>query len=337
MAVNALEQLRHHTIVVADTGDFGELEKYQPRDSTTNPTLLYQASQLPRYRHLLTDAVEYAKGQLGGDADVDRLVELTCDRLAVNFGCEILKIIPGRVSTEIDARLSYDTQATVEKGKALMAMYQERGIGRDRILLKIASTWEGLEAARILESEGYHVNMTLLFSLVQAHMAGEVKATLISPFAGRITDFYKTKEGRKENYPPESDPGVKSVKEIYHYMKANGYATVVMGASFRTKDQVIALAGCDLLTVSPSLLEELKNSHEDVPRVLHPDDPCPISRLGRKTGGDKFDASQPVDRDTFQWLMCEDEMATNKLTEGIRRFAADLRKLEDIIRKELSH
>jgi transaldolase len=331
---NSLEQLRKHTVVVADTGDFGELKKYQPQDSTTNPTLLYQASQMPQYKHLLEDALHYAKEQ-GAGKSIDEQIEIACDRLAVNFGCEILKIIPGRVSTEIDARLSFDTEGTIKKGRELMAMYEARGVSRDRVLLKIASTWEGLQAAKVLEEEGLHVNMTLLFSLVQAHVAGEVKATLISPFAGRITDFFKAKEGRKEAYAPDQDPGVRSVRDIYTYMKTNGYQTVVMGASFRTKEQVIALAGCDLLTVSPNLLEELQNSDISVPRILERETPSTIPRLGRKLGNDHLNPKEPVDHNTFQWLLCEDEMACTKLTEGIRRFAADLRKLEDIIRSKL--
>jgi len=323
--------------VVADTGDFEELKKYMPQDSTTNPSLLYQASQMPRYKHLLDDAVHYARERLGAGAGMDELIELTCDRLAVNFGYEILQIVPGRVSTEIDARLSFDTEATITKGRELIALYAERGISKDRILLKIASTWEGLQAAKVLEAEGLHVNMTLLFSVVQAHVAGEVKATLISPFAGRITDYYKNKEGRKDNYPPDEDPGVRSVKDIYNYMKKNGYATVVMGASFRTKDQVVALAGCDLLTVAPSLLEEMKNSNEHVEQKLYSGEEA-LPRLGRKrkAGSDQLSPDQPLDEKTFQWLMCEDEMASTKLSEGIRRFAADLRKLEEIVRKRLA-
>eukprot|EP00009_Paramoeba_aestuarina_P004634 CAMPEP_0201520700 /NCGR_PEP_ID=MMETSP0161_2-20130828/12186_1 /ASSEMBLY_ACC=CAM_ASM_000251 /TAXON_ID=180227 /ORGANISM="Neoparamoeba aestuarina, Strain SoJaBio B1-5/56/2" /LENGTH=337 /DNA_ID=CAMNT_0047919169 /DNA_START=50 /DNA_END=1063 /DNA_ORIENTATION=+ len=337
MATNALEELKKHTTVVADTGDFDQLQEYLPQDATTNPSLILQAAKIEKYEKLVDEAVKFAKDKLGPDANMDDLVEATCDCCAVNFGCEILKIIPGRVSTEIDARMSFDTEATVKKGKELAALYEAKGISKDRILLKIASTWEGLQAAKQLEAEGYHVNLTLLFSLVQAHVAGEVKATLISPFAGRITDFYKNKEGRKENYPVAEDPGVKSVANIYTYMKKNGYATVVMGASFRTKDQVIGLAGCDLLTVSPTLLNQLKNSNEPVPRVLVEGGECP-ARLGRKAkaGGDTLLPEEPVDEATFRWLMNEDEMASFKLEEGIRRFAADLRKLEDIVRAKLA-
>eukprot|EP00008_Paramoeba_atlantica_P006901 CAMPEP_0201487308 /NCGR_PEP_ID=MMETSP0151_2-20130828/12205_1 /ASSEMBLY_ACC=CAM_ASM_000257 /TAXON_ID=200890 /ORGANISM="Paramoeba atlantica, Strain 621/1 / CCAP 1560/9" /LENGTH=336 /DNA_ID=CAMNT_0047872307 /DNA_START=28 /DNA_END=1038 /DNA_ORIENTATION=+ len=333
----SLDQLKEFTTVVADTGDFDQLEKYKPQDSTTNPSLIFQASQISKYQPLIDEAVTYAKKKLGEDAGSDELIELTCDRLAVNFGVEILKIVPGRVSTEIDARLSFDTDATVKKGRELMAMYAEYGIKRERILLKIASTWEGIQAAKILEHEGFHVNLTLLFCVAQAHMAGEVKATLISPFAGRITDFYKGKEGRKENYPVDQDPGVQSVLNIYNYMKKNGYKTVVMGASFRTKEQVIGLAGCDLLTVSPTLLEQLKNSDETVVRKLEPGQEA-LPRLGRKrkAGSDSLCPDQPLDEKTFRWLMCEDEMASTKLLDGIRRFAADLRKLEEQVRARLN-
>jgi len=254
--------------------------------------------------------------------DLNEKAEYTLDKIAVNFGIEILKIVPGRVSTEIDARLSFDTEATIKKAKEIIQLYKDSGIDKEKILIKIASTWEGIQAAKQLEQEGIHCNLTLLFSLIQAVACAESKITLISPFAGRITDFYKQKTG--QNYTPEQDPGVLSVRSIYNYFKQSGYKTVVMGASFRTKEQVLALAGCDLLTVSPNLLEELANSNVDVPRKLDPAKLTPIEKI-------------TPDEKTFRWLLNEDEMATTKLAEGIRRFAADLTKLEDEIKKKIQH
>jgi transaldolase len=242
------------------------------------------------------------------------------DKLAVNFGLEILKIVPGRVSTEIDARLSFDTEATIKKAHEIIQLYKDSGIDKEKILVKIASTWEGIQAAKKLEEQGIHCNMTLLFSLIQAVASAEAKATLISPFVGRITDFYKQKTG--QNYEPSQDPGVISVKNIFNYFKQSGYKTVVMGASFRSKEQVLALAGCDYLTVSPNLLEELASSNIEVPRILDPAKPHPIEKISH-------------DEKTFRWLMNEDEMATVKLSEGIRRFAADLVKLESEIKKKI--
>lgn len=319
---NSLEQLRQYTIVVADTGDFGVLEKYKPQDATTNPSLLYSASRLPQYKHLVDDAIIYAKKR----APKEKQLSIAMDRLAVNFGIEILKIIPGRVSTELDARLSFDTEATVQKAREIIAMYKEAGIDTEkRILVKIASTWEGLQAAKILEKEGIHVNMTLLFSLCQAAVAGEVGATLISPFAGRITDFYKEKN-KVKSYPPNEDPGVHSVQTIYNYLKKFNYKTVVMGASFRTKEQVLELAGCDLLTVSPQLLEELKNSNIPVQRKLDP-----ASAKSRS----KYQNPVIYDKKTFLWELCQDEMSHMKLAEGIRKFGEDIVKLDTELRKQL--
>jgi len=315
---NTLEQFKKFTTVVADTGDFEAINKYQPQDSTTNPSLVYAASQLPQYKHLVEEAVEYGKKH-GKDTNEKTLVAL--DKLAVNFGVEILKIVPGRVSTEVDARLSFDTEANIKKARELIALYKESGIEKERILIKIASTWEGIQAAKQLEKEGIHCNLTLLFTLVQAVACAEAGITLISPFAGRITDFYK-KRDNKDHYAAAEDPGVVSVKNIYNYYKYHGHKTVVMGASFRTKEQVIELAGCDLLTVSPNILEELAKSNTEV-----------IQKLDAKkvTAVPKLD----VDEKHFRWLLNEDEMATEKLAEGIRRFAADLKKLEAEIRKKI--
>jgi len=285
--------------------------------------LLFEASKHSEYQHLVDDAVQYGK-QHG--SSIEEKIEKSMDKLAVNFGIEILKIVPGRVSTEIDARHSFDIEKNIRKGRELIELYKQAGIDKDRVLLKIASTWEGLQAAKQLESEGLHVNMTLMFGTIQAAVAGENGVTLISPFAGRITDFFKQKEGRKDNYPAEEDPGVKSVREIYTYMKKFNYKTVVMGASFRTKEQVLALAGCDLLTVSPQLLEELMSDHEsNVERKLS-------TELSKK---DEIVKKLETDEKSFRWLMNEDEMAGFKLAEGIRKFAADIVKLENEIKKKI--
>jgi len=260
--MSSLDQLKKYTTVVSDTGDFESIKKYKPQDATTNPSLIYSACQLSQYKHLVDDAISYGKSK---GKDKNEKVSLAMDKLAVNFGVEILKIVPGRVSTEVDARLSFDTESNIKKAREIIGLYKDAGIDKERILIKIASTWEGIQAAKELEKEGIHCNMTLLFSLIQAVSCAEAKATLISPFAGRITDFYKQKEG-KSSYPPNEDPGVLSVRSIFNYYKHYGYKTVVMGASFRTKEQVMELAGCDLLTVSPQLLEELQNSTAEVPK-----------------------------------------------------------------------
>jgi transaldolase len=305
---------------VADTGDFECIVKYKPQDATTNPSLLLAASQLPQYHRLVEDAVEYGKAH---GTTLDQQAEKALDKLAVNFGLEILKIVPGRVSTEIDARLSFDTDANVRKAKELIELYREAGIPSDRILLKIASTWEGLQAAKQLEAEGLHVNMTLLFCVEQAAVAGENGVTLISPFAGRITDFYKQKEGR--NFAPTEDPGVKSVTNIYNYIHKFGYKTVVMGASFRTKEQVLELAGCDLLTISPQLLAELQSLDGHVERKLSPE-----------TAANSDIPKLELDEKAFRFRLNENEMAEFKLSEGIRRFCADIVKLETEIKKRLA-
>jgi len=317
-ANNSLEQLKQFTVAVADTGDFNAIHKYKPQDSTTNPSLLYTASQLGQYKHLVEDAIEYGKSK-GKDVSEQTLIAL--DKLAVNFGIEILKIVPGRVSTEIDARLSFDTENTIKKALEIIELYKNAGIDHNRVLVKIASTWEGIQAAKQLEQQGIHCNMTLLFSLGQAAACAEAGVTLISPFAGRITDFYKKRDG-KDSYPPADDPGVVSVRNIYNYYKYHGYRTVVMGASFRTKEQIIELAGCDLLTIAPSLLEELANSHVEVVRKLDAAKATAVPKV-------------PTDEKSFRWQLNEDEMAEVKLAEGIRRFAADLVKLEGEIKKKI--
>jgi len=317
---SSLEQLRRFTIVVSDTGDFDHIAKFKPQDATTNPSLLYAASQLPQYQHLVDDAIRYGKAH---GRSLEEQTEKALDKLAVNFGLEILKIVPGRVSTEIDARLSFDTEANVRKGRDLIALYKENGIDSDRILLKIASTWQGLQAAKILEAEGLHVHMTLLFSVEQAAVAAENGVTLISPFAGRITDFYKQRDN-VQSYPPADDPGVKSVTDIYNYIRHHGYKTVVMGASFRTVAQVTELAGCDLLTISPQLLNDLKSSNIEVVKRLDAD-------RAREMHIPKLELSESA----FAWTLNENDMAHFKLGEGIRRFAADLVKLEQSIKKRL--
>jgi len=313
-----LEQLKKYTTVVADTGDFESMKKYKPQDSTTNPSLLYAAVQLPQYKHLVEDAIQYGKSK---GKDVNEQTQIALDKLAVNFGAEILKIVPGRVSTELDARLSFDTQECIKKAHEIIALYKEVGIEKERVLIKIASTWEGIQAAKELEKEGIHCNLTLLFSLGQAIACAEAGITLISPFAGRITDFYK-KRDNKSSYVPVEDPGVISVKQIFNYYKQYGYKTIVMGASFRTKEQIIELAGCDFLTIAPALLEELAQSNIEVVRKL---DPATITKV------DKIH----VDEKTFRWMLNEDEMATEKLAEGIRKFAADLKKLETEVKAKI--
>jgi len=323
---NALEELRRYTIVVADTGDFHQLEKYKPQDSTTNPSLVFSAAQLPQYKPLVDDAVKYAKEhwhkvQDKGD-EKNAKIELALDKLFVNFGVEILKIVPGRVSTEVDARLSFDTEATIKKARALIKLYEDAGISKDRVLIKIASTWEGIQAARQLEQEGIHCNMTLLFSLAQAAACAEAGVTLISPFVGRITDYFKEKS-KVQGFPPEEDPGVLSVRAIYNYYKKHGYKTVVMGASFRTKEQIIALAGCDLLTISPNLLEDLAKAPADL--------------VTKKLDAAKHEGAirekWAITASEFAWALTWDEMAHFKTAQGIRNFAIDLEKLIAVIEK----
>jgi len=308
--MTTLESLKQFTTVVADTGDFQLMRKYAPRDATTNPSLILKASAQPEYNELIKKAI-----QEGANTE-DRL-----DRLSVAFGLEILKIIPGRVSTEVNARLSFDTQATVEKARRLIQLYQEAGISKDRILIKIATTWEGIKAAKILEKEGIHCNMTLLFSLVQAAACAEAGVTLISPFVGRILDWYKAARG-VDHIPAAEDPGVLSVKSIYYYYKKRGIKTEVMGASFRNEGEILELAGCDLLTISPELLEKLASMEQPLERKLKVEDAEKLSP-----------PDVEISEQNFRWLLNEDAMATEKLAQGIRVFAADLAKLEEKVIK----
>jgi transaldolase len=311
--MNKLEQLKKMTTVVADTGDIDAIAAYTPTDATTNPSLLLKAAQKPQYEHLLQDAIDYAMAR---SKDMESRAIDMMDKLAVNFGAEILKIIPGRISTEVDARLSFDSNATVSRAEKLMSLYHEAGIDTSRILIKIASTWEGIQAAAELERRGIHCNLTLMFSLAQAIAAAEAGGTLISPFVGRIMDWYKKAEG-VDGYPAEADPGVLSVSRIYNYYKYHGYATVVMGASFRNSGEILELAGCDLLTISPELMEELRNAEGDVPR-----------RLDAEKAKAMTIETIPMHESAFRWMMNEDAMATEKLSEGIRNFAMDAAKLE---------
>lgn len=314
--MNKLEQLKKLTVVVADTGDIDSMKKFVPTDATTNPSLIYKAAQIEQYKPLLEEAVSYGKKKAAGQQELSAIV---LDRLAINFGKEILKIVPGRVSTEVDSRLSFDTEGTIEKARSLISMYQEEGIGRERILIKIASTWEGIKAATVLEQEGIHCNLTLLFSFAQAVACAEAGVTLISPFVGRILDWYKKAEG-VEGYAPEDDPGVKSVTQIYNYYKKFGYKTEVMGASFRNVDEVLQLAGCDLLTISPALLAELESAQGTV-------EPKLTVEAAQKSELEKIS----LDEKSFRWMMNEDAMATEKLAEGIRNFTKDTLKLEQFV------
>ncbi|WP_371229140.1 transaldolase [Pseudomonas sp. QE6] len=299
-----LEQLKQYTTVVADTGDFDAIARLKPVDATTNPSLLLKAAALPRYAEHLARATEGARGDAG----------LACDRFAVAVGKDILGVIPGRISTEVDARLSFDTEATLQRARRLIDLYDEHGVGRDRVLIKIASTWEGIRAAEQLEREGIQTNLTLLFSFAQAAACADAGVFLISPFVGRIYDWYKKANGR--DYVGAEDPGVQSVSRIYRYYKANGYETVVMGASFRNLGQIEQLAGCDRLTISPDLLQQLADAQGELPRALQP-------------GGGE--ARQVLDESTFRWQMNEDAMGTEKLAEGIRLFARDQEKLEALL------
>lgn len=316
MSQNQLDQLKKFTTVVADTGDFESIKAYSPTDSTTNPSLIYAASQQAQYKHLVDDAIRFAKGK-----SKNQLSE-ALDKVFVNFGLEILKLVPGRVSTEVDARLSFDLEGSISKARHIIELYESAGIDRKRILIKLASTWEGIQAAMILEKEGIHCNMTLMFSLAQAIGCAEAKATLISPFVGRILDWHKKNDG-VASYAPHEDPGVKSVTAIYRYYKKFGYKTQIMGASFRNKDEITELAGCDLLTIAPSLLEELKKSTAPLTRKLDPSTPTDLKQIH-------------LDEKGFRWMLNEDPMATDKLAEGIRNFAKDIVKLESVLIQKLS-
>jgi transaldolase len=314
-----LDQLKKLTKVVADTGDFESMRDFQPQDATTNPSLILAAATKPQYAHLLEGAVKDRRSSgLTGAKQLDDVI----DHVLVNFGLEILKIVPGRVSTETDARLSFDTAGTIAKARQLIALYEGRGVSRDRILIKIASTWEGIKAAEVLEKEGIHCNLTLLFSMAQAIACAEAKVQLISPFVGRILDWYKA--ATKKDYAPAEDPGVQSVTEIFNYYKKFGYRTEVMGASFRNKGEITELAGCDLLTISPNLLAELAASTDPVPRKL---DAAAAAKLDLK--------QVHLDEKTFRLQLNEDAMATEKTAEGIRKFAADIVKLEQVIAAKL--
>jgi transaldolase len=318
--MNLLDQLRAMTVVVADTGDIESIARYRPRDSTTNPSLLLKASGMPQYRGLLEQAIGQAQSDEG---DRDAQIRACADRLAIAFGKEILEIVPGRVSTEVDARLSFDTEATIRKAHHLIGLYETDGINRQRVLIKIASTWEGIRAAERLEKEGIHCNLTLLFSFPQAVACAEAGVTLISPFVGRIHDWYLKERGVKE-IAPTDDPGVQSVDRIYNYFKKFGFKTEVMGASFRNTGEIIELAGCDLLTIAPELLAELQKATGTLVRKLSPE-----------TAREQSLAKVTMDEKTFRWMLNEDAMATEKLAEGIRRFAADQVKLEHAIAKLL--
>src|SRR5262252_5942871 len=311
--MNLVESLKRWTTVVADTGDIDAIAEHRPQDATTNPSLLLHASELPRYRDLVDDALGFAV-RAGGDR-VARSVAFM-DRLFINFGCEILKTVPGRVSTEVDAGLSFDTEGTLAKARKLIGMYKAAGIERDRILIKIASTWEGIRAAEHLEREGIHCNLTLLFSFAQAVACAEAGVTLISPFVGRIYDWYKKERGGAE-IPADEDPGVASVTRIYNYYKKYGYKTQVMGASFRNVNQIVRLAGSDLLTISPDLLDQLEQTEGSVERKLDP-------ATAQVSKDDRLRLSEKA----FRWMHNEDPMATEKLAEGIRKFNADAKKLE---------
>lgn len=318
--MSKLDQLKKMTTIVADTGEFEEIKKYQPTDATTNPSLILAASSKAEYQFLIEDALAFGKKQ--GKSRHEQ-AQLALEKVFVNFGLEILKIVPGRVSTEVDARLSFDVEGSLQKARKFISLYEAAGIDRKRILIKLASTWEGAVAAKTLEKEGIHCNMTLMFSLAQAIACAEAGVTLISPFVGRILDWHKKAEG-KTSYPPAEDPGVKSVTQIYNYYKKMGYKTQIMGASFRNVDEITELAGCDLLTISPSLLEELQRSDAPVPRKLD-------KAAAAKLPIDKI----TVDEKTFRWMLCDNAMASDKLYEGIRNFAKDLIKLQQLIESRL--
>lgn len=320
-----LDQLKEFTTVVADTGDFASIAKYKPQDATTNPSLLYKAATIEQYAHLVDDAVAYGKGLDASLSESERLGYII-DKLSVNFGVEILKIVPGYVSTEVDARLSFDTQGTIDRAHRIIELYEKAGISKDRILIKIASTWEGIQACKQLQTEGITCNMTLLFGFAQAVACAEANATLISPFVGRILDWHKAKTG-KSGYESHEDPGVISVTKIYQYYKKYGYKTIVMGASFRNLGEITELAGCDRLTISPNLLDDLTKSTVTIVRKLDEVN-SPKEYTGEKLS---FNEAQ------FRLSLNEDAMATEKLAEGIRGFAADIVKLEEILKTKLNN
>jgi transaldolase len=323
MPQNLLEQLRTYTVVVADTGDIEAMEEFRPQDATTNPSLITTAAQMPQYQPIVDGVLRDARKELGANATDAAIANLAFQRLAIAFGKKILAIVPGRVSTEVDARLSYDTQATIEQARSIIAQYDAAGIGRDRVLVKIASTWEGIRAGQVLEREGIHCNLTLLFGLHQAIAAAEAGVTLVSPFVGRILDWYKKDTGKE--YHGAEDPGVISVTRVYNYYKHFGFKTQVMGASFRNIGEIKELAGCDLLTISPQLLAELESTQGELPRKLDPEaaKTMHIERI-------------VMDKDTFEFMHDGDRMASDKLKEGIEGFSAALVKLESLLAKRLA-
>lgn len=318
--MNLIDSIRRYTTVVADTGDFEAIATYKPQDATTNPSLLFQAAQKPQYENLVGAALKSAS-QVSGDEKAR--TEAFMDHLFVNFGCAILKIVPGRVSTEVDAGLSFDYEASLEKARRLIGLYEKAGVKRERVLIKLASTWEGIRAAEVLEREGIHCNLTLLFSFAQAVACAEAGVTLISPFVGRIYDWFKKERGKE--IPADDDPGVASVTRIYNYFKKYDYKTQVMGASFRKVEQIVRLAGCDLLTISPDLLEQMEKTPGEVERRLSVE------------AAKKSDAAKiHLDEKTFRWLHNEDQMGVEKLSDGIRKFYADARKLEQYAQAKVS-
>ena len=312
---NLLDQLAAMTVVVADTGDIDAIRQFTPRDATTNPSLILAAAQIPAYQNLIDASLRESRDVCGGEAPAEEVVREALDEICVTFGKEILKIVPGRVSTEVDARLSYDTEATITKARKLIGLYRQAGIPRERVLIKIASTWEGIKAAEVLEKEGIHCNLTLLFSFAQAVAAAEAGVTLISPFVGRILDWFKKHTGR-DSYPGPEDPGVVSVTQIFNYFNTYGYKTEVMGASFRNIEEIIELAGCDLLTISPALLDQLRQTQGELNRKLNPFDPAPTEQ------------QLHLDRPGYEAMMAQDAMATEKLDEGIRGFSKAIETLE---------
>ncbi len=322
---NALEQLKKMTTVVADTGEFSLIEQYGPQDATTNPSLILKAAKNASYQQLIDSAIEYGlKHNHDNNMDDKALLELIMDKLSVNFGVEITKLIPGYVSIEVDARLSFDTAATIRRAQNIIRLMEEQGVSRKRVLIKIAATYEGIMAGKALEKEGITCNLTLVFSLIQAVLCAENGITLISPFVGRILDWYKAKTG--QSYEGHNDPGVLSVKKIYQYFKKFNHSTIVMGASFRNIGEILALAGCDRLTIAPSLLEELKSNKSEVERQLEP------SSAAAAFDGHRLATDEP----SFRYQLNEDAMATEKLSEGIRSFAADIITLENIIKEKLA-
>jgi len=318
---NTLDQLKAFTTIVADTGNVNAIQEFKPQDATTNPSLILAAAKMPEYQHLIDDAIAYGN-ENGGD--LDARVTAATDKLFVNFGKEILKIVPGRVSTEVDARLSFDVEGSIKKAREFIRLYEAAGISKDRILIKLSTTWEGVQAAKVLEQDGIHCNMTLLFSFAQAVACAEAGVTLISPFVGRIFDWYVKNTGVKE-YPLLEDPGVVSVTKIYNYYKKYDYKTVVMGASFRNTNQIKALTGCDLLTISPSLLESLKNDTETTYEQL-----LSVEKA-KNWPGEKITLNEAA----YRYMHNEDAMAVEKLAEGIRKFAVDAVKLEDMLKAKM--